>query len=225
MNSIAGIVVAAGLGERLPGAAPKQLVALAGAPMVLWSARALAAVCGAVVVVAPAGREDDVAAAVASLDNVAAVVPGGATRQESVRRGLEALPDGAAHVLIHDAARPCASRDLLDRVVAALDGCDAVVPAVPVVDTLVRDVEARAEAVLDRVHISGVQTPQGFSVALIRRAHASAVERGLESSDDGSLVMALGESVATVPGERTNIKVTFSEDVAIAEAILSGGVR
>lgn len=225
MNDTAGIVVAAGSGDRLPGDTPKQLVALAGTPMVAWAVRALSTVCASIVVVAPAGREDDLAAAVSGVANVVAVVAGGATRQESVRRGLEALPDGAARVLIHDAARPCVSRALLDRVVAALQTHDAVVPAVPVADTLVRDVDGTVQATLDRAHIAGVQTPQAFAVELIRRAHRVAAERGLDSSDDGSLVLALGEPVVTVSGERGNIKVTFPDDVSIAEAILNGGAR
>jgi 2-C-methyl-D-erythritol 4-phosphate cytidylyltransferase len=127
-------------------------------------------------------------------------------------------------VLIHDAARPCLSAALRDRVLDALGSYDAVVPAVPVTDTLIRDVEARVDAMLDRVHISGVQTPQAFRADLIVRAHRIARERGLHSSDDGSLVLALAEQVATVAGERTNIKVTYREDLAIAEAILKNGV-
>jgi 2-C-methyl-D-erythritol 4-phosphate cytidylyltransferase len=126
-------------------------------------------------------------------------------------------------VLIHDAARPCLSDALRDRLIDALAAHDAVVPAVPVTDTLIRDLDAGVDAILDRVHIAGVQTPQAFRLELIRRAHAAARDRGFKSSDDGSLVLALGEKVATVPGERTNLKVTFRDDLMIAEAILKNG--
>ena len=218
MNTVA-IIVAAGLGERMPGDTLKQLTPLAAVPMVLWSVRALAALCDAVVVVAPPGVE----AALAGAEKVHAVVVGGATRQESVWNGLQALPPGAERVLIHDAARPCVSRALIARVIAALDRCAAVVPVVPVVDTLVREREGRVEAIIDRAHVALVQTPQGFAVDVIRRAHQSARKSGLKMSDDGSLVLAMHEPVVAVPGERTNIKVTYPEDVAVAAAILAGG--
>jgi len=220
MKNTAAIIVAAGTSERLSGKTLKQLLPVAGTPMVLWSVDALAQVCDALVVVAPPGREADLKEAVAGVAKIHAVVAGGATRQESVWNGLQALPEGAAHVLIHDAARPCVSLTLLTRIVESLDEHDAVVPAVPAVDTLVRETENRVEAILDRTHISGVQTPQAFAVGLIVDAHRRARKSGRESSDDGSLVLAASQPVATVRGERTNIKVTYPEDVTIAEAIL-----
>ena len=152
-----------------------------------------------------------------------AALSGGITRQDSVYNGLEQVPAGTTHVLIHDAARPCLSAALRDRVIDALASHDAVVPAAPVTDTLIREEGARVDAMLDRAHISGVQTPQGFRLDLIRRAHQVARDRGFKSSDDGSLVLALGENVATVPGERTNLKVTYRDDLVIAEAILKNG--
>jgi len=155
-------------------------------------------------------------------------VVGGATRQESVFNGLRALPDGFQHVLIHDAARPCVSPTLIASVLDALQSHDAVVPAVAVTDTLVRNYESKVDAIIDRVHVAGVQTPQAFRLELIVRAHREARARGFQSSDDGSLVLALGEPVHTVPGERSNIKVTVREDIAMAEAVLTirkNGVR
>ena len=141
---------------------------------------------------------------------------------------LRALPEDVTHVLIHDAARPCTSPELVDRILDALASYAAVVPAVAATDTLIRDYQGRVDAIIDRVHVAGVQTPQAFRFDLILRAHREAKARGFQSSDDGSLVLALGEPVHTVPGERTNIKVTFRDDVAIAEAILihrKNGVR
>jgi len=97
---------------------------------------------------------------------------------------------------------------------------DAVIPVTPAVDTLVREDGGMLDALLDRVHISAVQTPQAFRTDLIVRAHREAEAKGFSSSDEGSLVFALGETVRTIPGERTNIKITFEDDVPIAEAIL-----
>jgi 2-C-methyl-D-erythritol 4-phosphate cytidylyltransferase len=224
---VIALIMAAGSGERF--GTRKQTTMLGGRPMLAWSAALLAKsprITGLVVVT----PRDEAAALREALDSDAsrkliATVEGGATRQDSVFNGLEQAPAGTTHVLIHDAARPCLSAALRDRVIDALSAHDAVVPAMPVTDTLIRDVDAGVDAILDRVHIAGVQTPQAFRLDLIRRAHRAARDNGFKSSDDGSLVLALGEKVATVPGERTNLKVTFREDLAIAEAILNNGAR
>jgi 2-C-methyl-D-erythritol 4-phosphate cytidylyltransferase len=219
--------MAAGTGERFGAGSPKQSATLNGRAMIAWSADMLAGsprVSG-LVLVAPGGQEALLRGLFSgeAARKMHAAVAGGPTRQDSVYNGLQQVPAGATHVLIHDAARPCLSAALRDRVLDALAAHDAVVPAVPVTDTLIRDVDASVDAILDRVHIAGVQTPQGFRLDLIRRAHREARDRGFKSSDDGSLVLALGEPVATVPGERTNLKVTYRDDVMIAEAILENG--
>jgi 2-C-methyl-D-erythritol 4-phosphate cytidylyltransferase len=224
--NVIALIMAAGAGERFAAGTPKQTTLLHGRPMIAWSMDVLARsprVDGLVVVTPPGVdiRVVDVSGDAAR--KVRSVVTGGATRQDSVYNGLEQVPAGATHVLIHDAARPCLSDELRDRVMDALDAHDAVVPSVPVTDTLIRDVDSGVDAILDRVHIAGVQTPQAFRLELIRRAHQAARDRGFKSSDDGSLVLALGEKVATVPGERTNLKVTFRDDLMIAEAILKNG--
>ncbi len=227
MNVVA-LIMAAGSGERFGPGGRKQLIALAGRPMLAWSALALARSprVQSLVVVGPADAEAELRGAlppeVAAKD--VAFVAGGATRQESVFNGIERLPQDATHVLIHDAARPCLSAALRDRVLDALATHDAVVPAVAATDTLVHESDGRVDAILDRVHVAGVQTPQGFRAALVAKAHRTARARGFRSSDDGSLVLALGEPVFTVPGERTNIKVTFREDLPLAEALLKNGV-
>jgi 2-C-methyl-D-erythritol 4-phosphate cytidylyltransferase len=215
----AAVIVAAGTGERFPGDTLKQLTQVAGKPMVVWSAEKLLSVCNTLIVVAPPGREEAIRELLRGVETVA----GGETRQDSAWNGLQALPQDATHVLIHDAARPCVSHELLERIVAALEDHDAVVPAVPAVDTLVREREGAVEAILDRVHVSGVQTPQAFSVDLIVEAHLKARKRGFRSSDDGSLVLAIDRPVATVSGDRMNMKVTYPQDLAIAAAILTRG--
>jgi len=219
--------MAAGSGSRFDAGTAKQTTMLNGRAMLAWSAEMLAAsprVSG-LVLVAPAGQEAAFTALLAeqAARKLRAAVSGGNSRQDSVYNGLERVPEGTTHVLIHDAARPCLSTALRDRVIDALASHDAVVPAVPVTDTLIRDMDAGVDAILDRVNLAGVQTPQGFRLELIRRAHRIARERGFKSSDDGSLVLALAENVATVPGERSNLKVTYRDDVIIAEAILKKG--
>ena len=219
--------MAGGSGDRFGTGTLKQAADLNGRAMIAWSADVFArsARVRGLIMVTPAGAENLLRDALSTdaAHKVRATATAGATRQDSVHNGLDQVPAGTTHVLIHDAARPCLSAALLDRVIDAIGSNDAVVPAVAVTDTLIRDVDARVDAILDRVHIAGVQTPQGFRLELIRRAHRVARERGFKSSDDGSLVLALGEKVATVPGERTNLKVTFRDDLAIAAAILKNG--
>ncbi len=135
-----------------------------------------------------------------------AVVAGGATRSASVRAGLAAVPDDADAVLVHDAARPYASTDLWRRVVDGLGaGFDAVVPGVPVVDTL----RELGGTTVDRGRFVAVQTPQGFPAAVLRRAHAGEPE----GTDDASLVDAIGGKVLVVDGEPENRKITVPSDL------------
>jgi 2-C-methyl-D-erythritol 4-phosphate cytidylyltransferase len=216
--------MAAGSGERFGGES-KQFVALHGKPMVVWAIECFAKSRGIdnVTVVTTPGEEDGIRRAVDDhgLDKVGRIVPGGDTRQQSVWRGLQSLDSNSDVVLVHDAARPCLSGDLVQRVIDALGSDAAVVPVLPAVDTLIRESSGRLEKVVDREGISGVQTPQGFRTDLLIRAHQNAKDKGIVSSDDGSLIFALGETVRTIAGERTNIKITFEDDVPIAEAILS----
>jgi len=225
MVHIAALIMAAGRGERFEGGAPKQLALVGGRPMVAWSIERFATCpdIEQVFLVIPPAQTGAwrVALAEPSGELVSDVVEGGQRRQDSVRLGVEALPEAITHVLIHDAARPCLSAQLLSRVIEAIRGNDAVVPAVPVVDTLAVDAVDAVDAVVDRTNIISVQTPQAFEKKLVLRAHRKAYADGLKSSDDGSLVLALGETVKTIPGERTNIKITYKEDIAIAEEILS----
>jgi 2-C-methyl-D-erythritol 4-phosphate cytidylyltransferase len=226
MNLVA-LIMAGGSGERFGAGTAKQLVMLRGKPVLAWSAALFARtprVTG-IVVVGPRADEEKMRAALPTevVVKTRAYVPGGATRQESVFAGLQAVPAGTTHVLIHDAARPCLSEALRDAVIKALGEHDAVVPTIPATDTLVHVRDGRVVSVVDRASIARVQTPQGFRLDLIREAHQAAKARDFHSSDDGSLVLALGRPVAAIPGERTNIKVTYRDDIAIAEAILKRG--
>lgn len=203
------VVVAGGSGTRFGGA--KQYLEVAGRRVVDWSVAAARTASDGVVVVVPAADVDE---PIAGAD---AVVAGGPSRAESVRRGLAAVPDDARVVLVHDAARPAASAELFRAVVAAVEaGAEAVVPGVPVTDTL----RHRDGGTLDREAVVAVQTPQGFPAAVLRAAHA----RGGEATDDAGLVEAAGGTVAVVPGEPTNRKLTHPTDRAALEATLAARV-
>jgi 2-C-methyl-D-erythritol 4-phosphate cytidylyltransferase len=224
MSNVAALIMAAGTGERFEGPGSKILYPLLGRPVLVWSAERFAlnrSVASITVVVCP-GDEHVVREVLEKhrVSKIAQIVAGGDTRQESVGLGLDALGSTYDTVLVHDAARPCVTPLLIDRILEALRTDGAVIPVWPAVDTLVREEGGVVDAILDRVHISSVQTPQGFRAELLLRAHRNAKERGLSSSDDGSVVFALGEPVRTIAGERGNIKVTYVEDAPVAEAIL-----
>ncbi|WP_432073064.1 2-C-methyl-D-erythritol 4-phosphate cytidylyltransferase [Streptomyces wuyuanensis] len=228
------VIPAAGRGVRLGPGAPKALRALNGTPMLIHAVRAMAAsrAVALVVVVAP----PDGAPEVKNLLDAHAlpertdylVVPGGDTRQESVRLGLEALPETIGTVLVHDAARPLVPVETVDAVIAAvLDGAPAVVPALPLADT-VKEVEPREKgapepvlATPERARLRAVQTPQGFDRDTLVRAHESVAVGGEGATDDAGMVERLGAPVVVVPGHEEAFKVTRPIDLVLAEAVLA----
>lgn len=226
MRRCVALVMAAGSGIRLGGTLPKQYRLLAGVPMLRRSIDALAAVpaIDAVQVVIGAAQAELYAAATAGLA-LPPPVTGGATRQDSVRRGLAALADAPPTlVLVHDAARPFASRALIERVIAELATAEAVLPVVPVVDTLKRlDAAGRVAAEVPRDALARAQTPQGFRYAVLQEAHAR--HRAVACTDDTGVVALDGVAVATVRGEEENFKVTTEDDLARAEALFAGRPR
>jgi len=218
---LAVLIVAAGKGERAGTALPKQYERLGGKPMLRRTVEAFAGL--PVTVVIGQGQETLAETALAGL--ALPFVVGGATRQESVRRGLEALAaDAPDFVLIHDAARPLVSRAVIDRVVAALEGgADGALPMVAVADTLRRR-DGAGWALVPRDGLFRAQTPQGFVYGKIARAHRDHAAH--EVTDDVALAERAGMTVAMVEGEERNIKVTRKEDFALAEMLLgSGDVR
>lgn len=225
-GDVAVLVPAAGRGERLGPGLPKALRELAGEPLLRHAVRRLAAApsVGSVVVAAPPGAENDVAALLAPLMGTAEllVVAGGATRQESVAAALAATDPYYDVVLVHDAARAFAPPELVEQVAAAVrEGRDAVVPVLPVVDT-VKQVDS-ADVVVstpDRAMLRIVQTPQGFRRKLLAAAHAAAA--GL-ATDDAGLVEALGGPVYTISGSPSALKITHPADLAVAELLLHSG--
>jgi 2-C-methyl-D-erythritol 4-phosphate cytidylyltransferase len=225
---VAAVVPAAGRGERLGTGIAKALQQLAGEPMLAHSVRTLAASPVDLVVVAvPAGRADEVRAVlVASHDGAElVVVEGGDSRSESVRRALAALPGSVQVVLVHDAARPLVPGALVDAVVAAVRaGADAVVPGLPVVDTVKQvDAAGAVVATVDRSALRAVQTPQGFRRAVLDAAYGGP-ESG-EATDDAGHVERHGGRVVVVPGAEEAFKVTRPLDLLLAEAVLAGRER
>jgi 2-C-methyl-D-erythritol 4-phosphate cytidylyltransferase/2-C-methyl-D-erythritol 2,4-cyclodiphosphate synthase len=215
MKTVA-LIVAAGTGERMGGSLPKQYALLAGRPMLAWSYADLSAhpAIDEVIVVIGEGHQ-------ALLDSAlpgARFTIGGATRRQSVARGIHAI--GAAdRILIHDAARPFVSEQVVDRLLAGLDSADGTVPVLPVADTLV----AADGTNVPRAGLSRVQTPQAFRFEILRRAHAD--WSGEEPTDDAQMVRALGGSVALVQGDPMLEKVTWAGDIAAAEARIGWETR
>jgi len=223
LTKTAALIVAAGRGQRFGGGLPKQYRHLAGVPLLRHSLRAFAAhpeVDRVRAVIHPDDREFyDAAAQGLDLD---APVAGGASRQDSVRLGLESLADSPpARVLIHDGARPFVSAAVIGRVIAALESTPGAIAALPVVDTLKRAKGTNISRTEDRSGLWGAQTPQGFRFAEILAAHRAAA--GEELTDDAAVAERAGLAVALVEGSRENMKVTSQEDLEIAERWLRGG--
>ncbi|GAA1896574.1 2-C-methyl-D-erythritol 4-phosphate cytidylyltransferase [Streptomyces sodiiphilus] len=231
----AAVVPAAGRGVRLGPGAPKALRQLNGTPMLVHAVRAMARAraVSLVVVVAP---PDGIAETRALLDEhpppasvELVVVPGGDTRQESVRRGLDALPEDIGIVLVHDAARPLVPVEVVDSVIAAVrDGAPAVVPALPVTDTVkqvapggVRGEPEPVTATPDRSLLRAVQTPQGFDRRALAAAHRRIPATGEGATDDAGMVERTGVQVVLVPGHEEAFKVTRPLDIVLAEAVLA----
>jgi 2-C-methyl-D-erythritol 4-phosphate cytidylyltransferase/2-C-methyl-D-erythritol 2,4-cyclodiphosphate synthase len=232
----AAIVVAAGSGSRAgtPGL-PKQYQDVGGKPVLSWALGAFLShpAIGVVLSVIAAGDEARFAELGLRHDKLRTPVKGGATRQDSVAAALAALSaDPPQHVLIHDAARPFVSTELIDRVVAKLATELAVVPALPVTSTLKRVDRDHVVGTVLREGVRAAETPQGFAFDAILAAHRRAADQGRFATDDAALVEWMGQPVAVVAGDPANIKLTTAEDIAAArrrfaidEALRLGDVR
>ena len=149
-------------------------------------------------------------------------IPGGSTRQESVYNGLQGLPRDARKVLIHDGARCLATPDLFDRCAVAMEGCNGLIAAVPVKDTIkVINQSGIVQSTPKRGNLWAAQTPQGFDVMLLKQCHQKGISKGWEVTDDAALFERAGLEVHVIEGEETNLKVTTPQDLAIAESILA----
>ncbi len=218
MTETVAIVPAAGSGERLGAGIPKAFVELGGLTMLERAVGGLLAsgVITRVVVAVPVDRMDRTAAL---LEGRATVVEGGPERHDTVRLALSAVGD-PDFVLVHDAARPLTPADQIHRVVAALrDGMRAVIPVLPVVDTI-KAVDANGVVLgtPERAGLRAVQTPQGFETDLLRRAYQRAGAG--PATDDATLVEGLGTPVHTVAGDPLAFKITTALDLRFAQAVL-----
>jgi 2-C-methyl-D-erythritol 4-phosphate cytidylyltransferase / 2-C-methyl-D-erythritol 2,4-cyclodiphosphate synthase len=224
MAKVAAVVVAAGRGYRAGGDMPKQYRAIAGEPVIRPTLTAFLR-HPQVDAVQPVIHPDDAdafRAATAGLDNLLPPVPGGATRQASVRAGLQALRAAAPElVLIHDAARPFLSGDLISRAIAAAKQHGAAVPAIAITDTVKQiDAQDMISETLDRSRLRTVQTPQAFAYDLIVAFHGRAAAAGREDfTDDAALAEWAGHRVNAFPGESTNVKLTTNDDFERAEML------
>jgi 2-C-methyl-D-erythritol 4-phosphate cytidylyltransferase/2-C-methyl-D-erythritol 2,4-cyclodiphosphate synthase len=220
MPRLAILIVAAGKGVRAGAAQPKQYARLLGKPMLRWTLEAFADYPDALIQVMVGPDQTDLyEQAVAGL-NLRPVGFGGATRQETVRRGLELLePEAPDYVLIHDAARPFVSKSLIDGVIDALEaGADGAVPHVPVSDTL-RKLENGKWVTVPREGLLRAQTPQGFRFAPILKAHRDHADE--EVTDDTALAELDGLKIVATLGETNNMKVTTPEDFTTAQIFLA----
>lgn len=223
-GDVAVLVPAAGLGTRLGPGAPKALRHLAGAPLLAHVIRRLGSSPSVahVVVAAPPDGVDAVRALL--VDELTPelpvdVVAGGETRQRSVAQALAAAPSTYPIVLVHDAARAFAPPELIERVAAAVrDGHDAVIPVLPVVDTVKRvDDAGHVVETVHRADLRAVQTPQGFRRSVLEAAHR--VHDGADATDDAGLVELMGVKVFCVAGSEAALKITRPADLLLAEAL------
>lgn len=220
------LIPAAGMGRRMGSDRNKLLLTLLGKPLLSWTLLAAEAshdISWIGIVGQPADFSDfKTILADLALTKPLLLIAGGETRQESVYNGLQALPDDAQRVLIHDGARCLATPQLLDRCAAALQECQGLIAAVPVKDTIkiVVDETGVISGTPERKMLWAAQTPQGFDVKLLKQCHEQGRDEGWEVTDDAALFERCGLPVRIVEGEETNLKVTTPVDLAIAEFIL-----
>ena len=211
----AAIIAGAGMGHRLGADIPKALIQIDGITLIERAFSALSPVVDEIVITAPVGYEDQFRAIVGES---ATVITGGVLRSDSVNVALKSLSPSTKYVLVHDAARALATSELAERVLNGLtSGESAVIPALSVVDTIKEvDRDGYVRSTPDRSILRAVQTPQGFSVDVLKRAH----EASEDATDDAALVEALGVKVKTIPGEARAMKITNPEDIAMAVTLV-----
>jgi 2-C-methyl-D-erythritol 4-phosphate cytidylyltransferase len=216
---VAAIIPAAGSGVRLGADVPKAFLALGGLSLLTRSALAMSAVADVLIVAAPIDALDEASAQLAQVDAEIHIVAGGEHRQESVANALRMVPEDVAIVLVHDAARPLVPVEVTQNVVAAIrGGAKAVIPVLPLVDTIKRvNNNGIAIETVDRNQLRRVQTPQGFDRATLDLAYQNPE---VVATDDAGLMDALGIPVLTVAGDERSLKITTMSDVQQALSFL-----
>jgi 2-C-methyl-D-erythritol 4-phosphate cytidylyltransferase len=219
MSGVTAIIVAAGEGDRFGSA--KQFSPLKGKTVLDWSLEKFErskAVDNIILVLNRLYPGDEY---LHKYGKITAVARGGERRQDSVYAGLLSVDESRAGVvLVHDGARPLVDDSLIERIIAETRKKNAVVPVIPVEDTIKRVEGQRITGTEDRIQLFRSQTPQGFSYSLIRVAFQQAMDDGFYGTDEASLVERMGKPVFVVPGDRRNIKITLPEDLKIAEALI-----
>lgn len=216
------VVVAAGRGVRMGAAVNKVLLPLCGEPVIRHAVRAFceADKIDGVVVVASADETEQMRAALCGLEKVCTIVPGGSTRQESVKNGLDALPKKARIALVHDGARPLISRELIARCIRQTEDCGSAVVCTPVTDTVKVEKDGCVVRTLDRSQLRAVQTPQCFFAGELKAAYEAAARDGVSVTDDASVMEHAGHSVHLLESSEVNFKLTTPEDLRRAEDII-----
>lgn len=218
------LIAAAGSGRRMGADRNKLLLPLAGRPVLAWTLDA-ALKSGSIEWIGIVGQPVDREAIAPLMQHAGqpiAWIHGGSTRQQSVARGLAALPPDARHVLIHDGARCLVEADVFDRCARAVLAGDAVVAATPVTDTIKTvDADGCITSTPDRAKLWAAQTPQGFAVEQLREGHRQALAQGWSVTDDASLYERLGWPVKVLDAGPANIKVTTPFDLTVAAAVLA----
>ena len=217
------VIVAAGSSTRTGGKELKQFRWVCGKPMLLHSLQTFMARPDVVSVVCVLPREyvADPPPWIFQCDVDRLLLSvGGRTRTDSVRNGLEDLPDEARYALVHDAARPLVDEEMIERVVSIVRSGECAIPALPVVDTIKEsDTQGGIARTVDRTHLWRAQTPQGFPRELIERAHREAKAAGVNGTDDAELCERIGIPVRLVPGSERAMKVTEEGDFQRVEAL------
>ncbi len=219
--TVAAIIVAAGRGRRMGADRPKPFLPLGGRTVLARAVAAFASHPRIAAIVVPVADLDGARVALGDLAGRVRLVAGGAERQDSVRRGLEAL--GASDIiLVHDAARPLVPAWLIDAVIDAAAAHGAAVPGLAISDTVKRVApDGAITGTVPRDDLRLAQTPQGFRAGILRAAYDAAALSAARGTDDAGLVEACGGAVRLIPGSSRNIKITLPEDLALAEALLA----
>lgn len=214
---LAAVIPAGGVGARFGSRIPKQFVRLRRVPIVTATVSHFARHPGVttIVVAAPEAHVERMRRALSPIARRArlAVLPGGRTRQDSVWLAIQAVPDDAEIIIVHDAVRPLITRHLIEAVVRAAAESGAAICALPIAETVKRVRNDVVEATLDRSELWSVQTPQAFRADLLREAHEKARRDGIVGTDDAMLVERLGHPVRVVRGLVENVKITTPDDL------------
>ena len=224
---VAAVVPAGGYGTRMGNETPKQFLQLGGVPLLIHALRVLQAgkTISEIVVVVPQGAVTYCQKELLPqfvLSKISMVIAGGARRQDSVWNGLQAVDERTKIVVVHDAVRPFVTDAMVEQVVESARTHGAAIVAIPLHDTVKRVAQdGLIDTTLDRQRLWSAQTPQAFKIELLREAHQSSRQTGVEATDDAFLVERIGRRVSIVNGSPDNIKVTRPEDLVMGEAILA----